>query len=131
MITQSTRLRTLTEKSKLGFGKNADLPIWKLLDHGSGKAYLCWVYYNASGITFTDEILDAINIRPDERIIKPGKNEELFNKTKKRLEKWRFSREGYKRVGRRKRSRKRKDTNHDISFRQSKSCLARLNHGHK
>lgn len=76
-------LRTLTEKSILGFGKYAEMSIRQILDlHKS--VYLRWIYYNLSGITFTDEILSKIFIRKSYRIPKPGKNpalnEELLTK---------------------------------------------------
>ena len=63
------RLRTLTEKSKLGFGKHAELTVYELI--ALEPDYLVWVYYNSSNITFTDLVLDQLAIR--ERINKPGR----------------------------------------------------------
>jgi len=69
-------LRTLTKKSKLGFGKYADIPIQQIFDYKQ-PTYLRWIYYNYEGITFTDDILNEIPILKDERINKPGKNPEM------------------------------------------------------
>jgi hypothetical protein len=65
------RLRTLTRKSTLGFGKLADMPIQAIIDT-KNSVYLRWVYYNIEGITFTADILDEICIREENRIEKPG-----------------------------------------------------------
>lgn len=70
-----TLLRTLTEKSKFGFGKYAQRTVAEVL-HNGNREYLFWVYYNCSNITFTDELLDKINLTAS-RIEKPGKNPEL------------------------------------------------------
>ncbi len=69
-------LRTLTRKSKLGFGKYADMPIQQIFDYND-KMYLRYIYLNLEGITFTDDILREIPIYENERIIKPGKNPEM------------------------------------------------------
>ena len=60
------------------FGKFADLTVLELLNINK-KNYLRWVYYNCSMITFCDDILDVVNILPEFRIAKPGKDEGLFN----------------------------------------------------
>lgn len=73
-----TRLRTLTKKSKLGFGKYAEQTVETLTK--TNRTYLVWVYYNISGITFTDEILDN-DLSIVHRIEKPGKNPELSRLT--------------------------------------------------
>lgn len=72
----ATLLRTLTEKSKLGFGRYADVPVWKLLERLSTRSYLVWVYYNNDRVTFKDEILDQLRIT--DRIEKPGKSPDKF-----------------------------------------------------
>lgn len=74
-------LRKLTGKSILGFGKYADLSVQQLIDL-SKKAYLRWVYFNASNIDFMEDILIEIRIihpptNDDRRIAKPGKNPSL------------------------------------------------------
>ncbi len=73
------RLRTLTEKSILGFGKYAEMSIQQIIDIQKSH-YLIWVYYNISAITFIPKILDEIHIYKNYRIFKPGINEQLFNK---------------------------------------------------
>ena len=80
------RLRTLTRKSKLGFGKYSDDPIWFVLQNKHTQ-YLRWCYYCNSTINFTDDILDEIGISKDYKIDKPGVNEELHFKLNKEKQK--------------------------------------------
>lgn len=80
IITQSIRLRTLTKKSKLWFGKYDGITVGKLLEIGK-KPYLRKLYFLFSGLSFTDDILKEINIisydeKHDLRIEKPGTSEE-------------------------------------------------------
>lgn len=72
------RLRSLTRKSKLGFGKHANLSIQDMINV-SMHAYLRWVYFFASNITFTDDILSEIGITNKYRISKPGIDKKKFN----------------------------------------------------
>jgi hypothetical protein len=72
-------LRLLTWKSKLMFGKYPELTISQLYI-GHHTRYLRWVYYNLSGISFTDDILYKIGVvtdNRDSRIEKPGMNKDL------------------------------------------------------
>ena len=78
------RLRTLTEKSKIGFGIHADLKVGDLLNIKK-RWYLRWLYFNFSAISFVDEVLDKILITPEYRIEKPGTDEELGKKLNKEL----------------------------------------------
>lgn len=71
-----TLLRTLTKKSKFGFGEYPDKTVQDLLNI-KNYSYISWIYYNMSNITFTDDILDEIKIFDDRRIMKPGKKPEL------------------------------------------------------
>lgn len=82
---QAIRLRILTEKSIIGFGKYNLLTIGEILTLGHTN-YLRYVYYNFESISFTDDILKKIyviiidekgEIIIDRRINKPGKNLEL------------------------------------------------------
>lgn len=68
-------LRKLAYKSTFNFGKYYDYTVYQLFCLSELKAikYLTWVYYNASNISFTDEILDRIFITEELRIKKPGK----------------------------------------------------------
>ena len=74
------KLRTLTKKSKLGFGKYSEHTIDELIKRM--RPYLVWVYYNASNITFTEDILkNDLGIFEDKLIDKPGKKPELYTIT--------------------------------------------------
>jgi len=69
-------LRKMARKSKFNTGKYDGVTVQELIN-ANKQPYLRWVYYNMSMITFMDDILDELNIWPDERIEKPGKNPEL------------------------------------------------------
>lgn len=62
------QLRVLAPKSRMGFGKWEMETVADLLAIGQER-YLVWAYYNASNISFSDEILDRLKC---ERITKPG-----------------------------------------------------------
>lgn len=65
----------MTLKSVFEAGNLAGYSVQHAIDlHRS--AYLRWIYYNYSRLTFTDDVLDLINIRAEDRIEKPGKNPE-------------------------------------------------------
>jgi hypothetical protein len=70
----SITLRTLTEKSVLGFGYEStrDLRIRDIITLGK-SSQLIRAYYGLGKITFTDELLDELLITKDLRIDKPGK----------------------------------------------------------
>ena len=74
-------MRTLTLKSKLGFGKHCDNTVKEVLEVFKSKDYLRWVYYNMSHISFMPEILEEIDVYVI--IPKPGKAPELFEKDAK------------------------------------------------
>ena len=71
------RLRTLTTKSRLGFGQYADMTIDQIIAIKK-KIYLVWVYFNINGISFTDDILDAFFYDKKWLIDKPGTNPKMF-----------------------------------------------------
>lgn len=77
-------LRKLTEKSCLQEGKYANVPIGQLLQLGH-TAYLRYVYFTFSMITFTDDILDRIYLNEEYRIEKPGKAPEMVEFLNKKL----------------------------------------------
>lgn len=77
MITDAVILRTLTNKSVLGFGQYRELTVLEIINLQK-SGYLRYAYFNFYGITFTDEVLDKLNIHPKYRIHKPGTNPELF-----------------------------------------------------
>ena len=88
----ATLLRKMTRKSKVGFGKKANLTIQFLLTNRN-IYYLRWMYYGNSGITFFDDILDEIGVTEEYRILKPGKDLgvlaelENLNPTKRKIHK--------------------------------------------
>ena len=65
-------LRTLTEKSVMQEGKYAGNTVQHVIDLGH-TAYLRWVYYNMSMISFSQDILRKIYINEKDEIKKPGK----------------------------------------------------------
>ena len=65
IITDTILLRTLTFKSKLKYGDNAHLTVQDVLNvHRHSD--LAYAYYNMSNISFKDEVLDKIGIKPKE-----------------------------------------------------------------
>ena len=73
------RLRTLTEKSTLGFGKFADMSVGQVIALNK-TTYLRWCYYNLSGISFSDDVLKKIYLPDSFKIEKPGINPTLGQK---------------------------------------------------
>jgi len=71
-------LRTLTEKSVLGFGKYAEMKVGEVLKVQAGPSYLIWVYFNCSMVSFCDDLLKYLKIDEDARIEKPGIDEEKY-----------------------------------------------------
>ena len=66
-----TSLRTLTKKSKLGFGNGAyrDLTIQRIIDlKGKRGRFIPNLYFNKSGLSFNDEILNELGITEEYRI---------------------------------------------------------------
>lgn len=72
-------LRILTWKSVIGFGQYKYMKIKDIYDLHHTQ-YLRYIYYNIAGISFIDEILEAIGIIAlpsiDYRINKPGTDHE-------------------------------------------------------
>jgi len=71
--TDAILLRKMTYKSVFHSGKYKGVTVQELLDLKK-TAYLRWIYYNMSMITFIDEILDIIRVPEEYRIPKPGKD---------------------------------------------------------
>jgi hypothetical protein len=69
-------MRTLTLKSKMGFGKYSDYKVNDVLSVYKKPQYLRWIYYNMSHISFMPEILKEIDVINE--INKPGKSPDLF-----------------------------------------------------
>ena len=70
-------LRTLTRKSKFGFGYKKDLTMQKLLDLNK-KLDLIGAYYKLTSINFTDDILKELGIVDKWVIKKPSSNKEMY-----------------------------------------------------
>lgn len=73
-------LRTLTEKSILGFGMFSDLKVGNLIR--TNPQYLIWTYYNLSVINFSSGVLKALGI--NYFIQKPGTDIKYFEENGKR-----------------------------------------------
>jgi hypothetical protein len=71
------RLRTLAEKSILGFGKYADMSVGQILTLKHTR-YLRWCYYHCSMISFHVDILDKVSIFEQNYITKPGVDPEMY-----------------------------------------------------
>jgi len=72
-------LRTLTRKSKFGFGHRKDLTMQQLLDLNKKKDLIS-AYYNLTSINFMEDILQEIGIVDEWVIEKPGNDKELWKK---------------------------------------------------
>lgn len=64
-------LRKMTRLSKISLGKNAGLTVGEVMK--KCKLDIIYSYFHYDMITFTDDILDELLIRPEDRIEKPGK----------------------------------------------------------
>jgi hypothetical protein len=129
------KLRTLTLKSKLGFGKYSDLTISEIIDLNH-QQYLRYCYYKFESINFTIDILETIGVIKaghDNRIEKPGTNEPLFRELNEK-----FISSSYKNNGRIQTDRslrvgakiKLKTSIERDKIRYSKQSLQSRNHGH-
>lgn len=72
-------LRTLTKKSKLGFGKNKELTVDRIIKLGK-ELSLISAYYKLSSINFTEDILTELGIKEEFRIKKPSANKDAYYK---------------------------------------------------
>lgn len=66
--------RICSEKSTLGFGKYADLPVGDILK--IDRQYIVWCYAHYDKISFKHEILESLGCRI---IPKPGHDEEIMH----------------------------------------------------
>ena len=126
-------LRTLTWKSTINFGTYRESTVQQVFDLKKTR-YLRNVYFNMEGITFIDEILDAIYIKSFDRIDKPGKDPEKCKYVNEKIFAYRdqTKKDGYKIMAHVKKMkkdyllRKRKSE----SFQLKKGVLQAKNHGH-
>ena len=125
-MTQSSKtilLRTLTRKSKLGFGKLRDVTIQEMLDDRLfyGKLSLISPYYKLTTINYTDDILEELGITAKYRIEKPSANKDMY---------YRFLKEnGYKRKLRTRDGANKMKSAWELNLGLSKTFLQSKNHG--
>ena len=70
-------LRTLTRKSKLGFGKWKDYTVQELLDLKKHKVLIS-PYFKITSINYIEEVLNELKITEKYRIKKPSSNKEMY-----------------------------------------------------
>ena len=110
-------LRTMTRKSKLGFGKYKDLTIQHILDMRMPQV-LTSAYFKLTSINYTEDILQEIGISKEYRIKKPSSDKEMYYKFLKDKDKFKLrTREGSNKMKKE-------------SPRYSRSKLQGLNQGH-
>ena len=73
------RLRTLTKKSKLNFGKHSELTVQRMLELHRHRELIKY-YFTKSSINFMDDILDELKITEEYRIEKPSIDWNAYNK---------------------------------------------------
>lgn len=85
-VTGSIKLRKLTEKSILGFGKFSERTVGQMIQFKGSRGYLRWAYFNLSKISFIDDVLDSLHIDESLRISKPGIDEIMWKKMQKKMQ---------------------------------------------
>lgn len=73
----TARYRIMTERSRMGFGKYADLTVGDVLR--LDETYIPFAYYTCGMVSFCDDILDALQLT---RIPKPGTDPEAWRRWK-------------------------------------------------
>jgi len=135
-------LRKMTRKSKLNSFRYNGIPVELVLE--KNKTYLIRMYFNCSELTFTDDILDELRIKEEDRIAKPGICPEKFEFYKSRnafitslvackkitSDKYMIAKRNSKIIA--KRNKRRNYMNFKIADEKvfSKASLQRINHGH-
>jgi hypothetical protein len=138
------RLRTLTRKSVMGFGKFYYMTVRQILAQDDctheARLYLMWVYYNVSKISFVDSVLKSIGIYEKHRIDKPGTKPEMFDTLSTAMYeelRRRWLEEGdltyIKMMSRLRKKRKMHEIHHTISdlCAFNKRAMQEWNHGHR
>src|SRR5210317_1429489 len=75
-MSYSTLKRTMTFKSRIGFGDYSDYTVQQMIDIGKRWSLVC-MYFNLEKIDFTQEVKDVLCIKKHMEIPKPGKSYEL------------------------------------------------------
>jgi t-SNARE complex subunit (syntaxin) len=72
-------LRTMTKKSKMGFGKYKDKTVQEMIDLRR-TLDLISAYYKLTSINYQEDILTELKITEQYRIEKPSANKEMYYK---------------------------------------------------
>lgn len=72
-------LRTMTRKSKIGFGKYKEKTVQELLDLRRNLVLIS-AYYKLTSINYKEDILNELKITEQYRIEKPSANKEIYYK---------------------------------------------------
>ena len=86
-------LRTMTRKSRLGFGKYKDLTIQHILDMKLNSVLIS-SYFKLTSINYIEDILQEIGISEEYRIEKPSSDREMYYKFLKDKDKIRIRTRG-------------------------------------
>lgn len=123
------RLRTLTRKSKIGWGCCRDNTVQQLLD--TNKKQIAWLYYHVEWMTFTPDILDEMGIKNGWDIPKPGTDTAKFEIRAKRFIEFKYGKKIAGAVIARKRNKQAKHRAYiaDQEANLPKSRLQAINHG--
>ena len=81
-MSASVVLRTLTRKSKIGFGRLSYFTVQEMIDHKKHNK-LIYAYYRLSKINFIEDILTELEITEEFRISKPGTDSSMMHKYNK------------------------------------------------
>ncbi len=111
-------LRTMTRKSRLGFGKYKDLTIQHIIDMRLNSV-LVSSYFKLTSINYIEDILQEIGISEEYRIEKPSSDREMYYKFLKDKDKIRIRTRGGSNMMKKE------------NPRYSRSKLQGLNQGHK
>jgi hypothetical protein len=71
-------LRRLVPQSKIEFGYHSGKTVQRIMEHPTGKQYLRWLYFHASHIDLTQEVMNDLEIK--HVLVKPGKDPELYER---------------------------------------------------
>ena len=74
---QVINLRTLTDKSAMGFGMFADLTVRNIMD--CNPSYLVWVYFHIGNISFCKQVIKELALEIH-IIDKPGTDIDFYKK---------------------------------------------------
>lgn len=124
-------LRTLTRKSKIGWGKFPEMTVQQIMDAGY-KYELIKLYYTIQTITYTEDILEELAIFERYRIPKPGVDKEMLAKKQyMRLDKRTNGKARFIQKANEKKRAVRRCEKVEEEVNLSKAALQAINHGHR